>query len=139
MLTIPYLISSMCLCHGHPMKQEDLRQIVRSPPKIGLVVSLKPETPNRTYNKELAETKANCCVASCGLCMGQNTALEHTSGTTADSQLAHTVCPAVFIYSRVFSAKVSYFSLDTHFEHLHSFYLYFNFILFNMDITLKTM
>lgn len=44
--------------------------------------------------KELATTKTNCCIASRHLCMSQIAALEHTSKSTANSQLALSSVPA---------------------------------------------
>lgn len=38
--------------------------------------------------KEQAATKANCCIALHGLCLGQKVALGHITKTSADGQLA---------------------------------------------------
>lgn len=38
--------------------------------------------------KEQAATKANCCIALLGLCLGQKVALGHITKTSADGQLA---------------------------------------------------
>ena len=57
-------------------------------------LTLKVET-HQTNVKELAATKANCCVASCRRCLGQKVELEHPT-KTANGQLARTFCACVY-------------------------------------------
>lgn len=52
---------------------------------------LKAQTHQANIKKRAA-VKANCGVASHHLCWGQKVALEHTTKSIANSQLAHTYC-----------------------------------------------
>ena len=75
--------------------QRERRGELRLDSSIGIeragVMTLKAQT-HRTGIKELAATKADCCVASQRLHLGQKIIVEHTEKTTANGQLACTFC-----------------------------------------------